>query len=65
MIEVCGLLLALSYANKATSYDSAACGVNVTLIVHLALAARLVVQVVAETAKGGYAEMAMPVSATV
>jgi len=48
--EVWGLLLALSYTNKAVSYDSAASGVNVTLMVHLPLAARLVVQVVAETA---------------
>lgn len=42
-------MLALSLTNKATSYASAASGVKVTLIVHVALA-WLVVQVVAETA---------------
>jgi hypothetical protein len=40
-------------------------GVNVTLIVHLPLAARLVVQVVAEIAKSPVVEIAMPVIATV
>ena len=65
IIEVCGLLLALSYTNKAVWYDSATSGVNVTLIVHFPLAARLVVQVVAETAKGAYVVIVMPVSATV
>jgi hypothetical protein len=49
-LEVCGLLLALSLTNKPASYDAVPCGVNVTLIVHLPLAARLVVHVVAETA---------------
>ena len=41
-----------------------AVGVNVTLIVHLAFAARLLVQVLAETAKSPVAETAMLVSAT-
>jgi hypothetical protein len=39
-------------------------GVNVTLIVHLPLAATLVVHVVVETAKSPVVEIAMPVSAT-
>ena len=63
--EVCGLLLALSLTLNCPVLVPVTLGVNITLIVHLALAARLAVQVVAETAKSPVVEIAMPVSATV
>jgi hypothetical protein len=63
--EACGLLLALSLTLSFPFLVPTTFGVNVTLIVHLPLAARLVVQVVADTAKSPVVEIAMLVSATV
>ena len=63
--DVCGLLLAPSLTLSWPVLVPVCVGVNVTLIVHLPLAARLVVHVVAETAKSPVVEIAMPVSATV
>jgi hypothetical protein len=57
--------LALSLTLSVPVLVPVAAGVNVTLIVHLPLAARLVVQVVADTAKSPVVEIAMLVSATV
>jgi hypothetical protein len=59
-LEVCGLLLALSLTLSCPVSVPVAAGMNVTLIVHLTLAARLVVQVVAETAKSPVVEIASP-----
>src|SRR5215469_11442782 len=63
-LDVCGLLLALSLALSCPVLVPVAVGVNVTLIVHLPLAARLVVQVVAEIAKSPVVEIASPVRDT-
>jgi hypothetical protein len=63
--DVCGLLLALSLTTKPPSNTPVSSGVNVTLIVHFPLAARLVVQVVAETAKSPVVEITMLVNVTV
>jgi hypothetical protein len=60
---VCGLLLALSLTVNSPVLVPFACGVKVTLIVHLLRAARLVVQVVADTAKSPVVEIAMLVRA--
>ena len=62
--EVCGLLLALSLTVSIPVLIPVAAGVNVTLIVHLPLAARLDVQVVADTAKSPLGEIAMLVRLT-
>ena len=63
--DVCGLLLALSLALSFPVLVPMAVGLNVTLIVHFPLAARVAVQVVAETAKSPVVEIVMLVSATV
>jgi hypothetical protein len=63
-LEVCGLPTALSATFNVPVLVPVAVGVNVTLILQLALAARLVVQVVEETAKSPVVEIAMLVSAT-
>jgi hypothetical protein len=63
--EVCGLLLALSLTLNCPVLFRVAVGVNVTLIVHLPLAVRLVVHVVADTAKSPVVEIAMLSSAAV
>lgn len=63
-LEVCGLPMALSATFNVPVLVPVAVGVNTTLIVHLDLAARLAVQVVAETLKSPVVEMAMLVSAT-
>jgi len=47
-VEVCGLPAALSLTCKVPGLVPVCVGVNVTLIVHLAFAARLEPQVVAE-----------------
>jgi hypothetical protein len=62
--ETCGLLLALSVAFNVPVLVPTAVGVNTTLIVQLALAARLVVQVVEETLKSPVVEITMLFSAT-
>jgi hypothetical protein len=64
-VTVCGLLLALSLTLSVPVLVPVADGVNVTLIVHLPLAARLVVHVVADIAKSPVVEIAMLVNATV
>lgn len=64
-LAVCGLLLALSLTLNFPVRVPTAVGVNVTLIVHLLLAVRLVMQLVADTAKSPVVEMPMLVSATV
>ena len=64
-LEVCGLPMALSATFNVPVLVPVSVGVNTTLIVHVVLAARLVVQVVAETAKSPVVEIATPVSATV
>lgn len=61
---VCGLLLVLSLTLSAPVLLPNALGVKVTLIAQLALAAKLVVQVVDDTAKSPVVETAMLVSAT-
>ena len=63
-LEVCGLPTALSDTLNVPVLVPVAVGVNTTLIVHLDLAARLLVQVVAETLKSPVVEITMPVSAT-
>jgi hypothetical protein len=60
-----GLLLAPLLTLNSPVLLPNAVGVNVTLIVHLRLAARLVVHVVADTAKSPVAEIAMLVSSAV
>jgi hypothetical protein len=64
-LEVCGLPTALSATLNVPVLVPVAVGVNTTLIVQVDLAARLVVQVVVETAKSPVVEITMPVSATV
>src|ERR1019366_7284922 len=63
-LEVCGLLLALSATLNNPVLVPVAVGVNVTLILQLALAARLVVQVVVETLKSPVVEITMLFSVT-
>src|SRR5271163_2916965 len=63
-LEVCGPPTALSLTLNVPVSAPVTVGVKVTLIVHFALAARLAVQVVAETAKSPVVEIEMPVSAT-
>jgi len=62
--EVCGLLLALSVAFNVPVLEPVAVGLKTTLILQLALAARLAVQVVVETLKSPVVEMAMLPRAT-
>jgi hypothetical protein len=57
--DVCGLLLALSLTLKAPVLVPNDLGVKVTLMEHVLLAARFVVQVVADTAKSPVVEIAM------
>ena len=57
--------MALKLALSCPVCVPVAVGVNVTLIVHLLLATRLVVHVVADTAKSPLVEIATIVSATV
>jgi hypothetical protein len=64
-LDVCGLLLALSLTLNCPVLVPVACGVNLTLIVHLLLAGRLVAQVVVDTAKSPVVEIAMLVRAIV
>jgi len=61
--DVCGLLPALSLTLSFPVLVPVAVGVNVTLIVHLLLAARLGVHVVADTAKSPVVEVATLLSA--
>src|SRR5271170_706861 len=60
-LEVCGPPTALSLTLSVPVSVPVSVGVKVTLIVHLDLAARLAVQVVAETAKSPVVEIEMPV----
>jgi len=62
--DVCGLLQALLLTISVPVLVPTAFGANVTLMVHLLLAARLVVQVVADTAKSPVVEIAMLVNST-
>ena len=62
-LAVCGLLLALSITVSIPVLLPSTVGVKVTLIVQCALAARLVVQVVAEIVKSPVVVIVMPVSA--
>lgn len=62
--ELCGLLLALSLTPRLPVLVPVCVGVNVTLIVQCCSAARLLVQVVDDTAKSPVVLMLMPVSAT-
>lgn len=64
-LDVCGLLLALSVTFNVPVRVPVAVGVNTTLIVQLAFAARLVVHVVAETLKSPVVVTAILLSATV
>lgn len=61
-VDVCGLLLALSLTVSSPVLVPVCVGVNVTLIVHLPLAARVVLHVVDATAKSPVIEVAIPVS---
>jgi len=63
-LEVCGLLLALSATFNVPVLVPVPVGANVTLILQLALAARVVVQVVVETLKSPVVEITMLLSAT-
>ena len=63
-LDLCGLLLALSLTLSCPVLIPNAVGLNVTLIVHFALDARLAVHVLAETAKSPVVVIAMLVSAT-
>lgn len=62
--DVCGLLLALSLTVNLPFLVPVAVGVNVTLMEHVLLAARLVVQVVANTAESPVAEIAILLNVT-
>ncbi len=62
--DVCGLLFALSLTLNCPVLVPVAVGVNVTLIVHFALEAKLAPHVVADTAKSPVVEIAMLVSTT-
>ena len=64
-LDVCGLLLALSLTASVPVLVPVVVGVNVTLTVHLLLAAKLVVQVVAEIAKSPLVEIAILLRLTV
>jgi hypothetical protein len=64
-LELCGLLLALSVTFNFPVLVPTAVGLNTTPIVQLALAARLVVQVVEETLKSPVVELTMLLSVTV
>jgi len=64
-LDVCGLPVALSATLSIPVLVPVAVGVNTTLILQLAFAARLVVQVVVETLKSPVVEITMLVSATV
>ena len=57
-------MLALSLTHNLPVLVPVAVGVNTTLILQLALAAKLAVQVVVETLKSPVVEIAIPVSAT-
>jgi hypothetical protein len=57
--DFCGLLLALSLTLNTPVLVPLAVGVNVTLIVHLLFGPKLVVHVVAETAKSPVFEITM------
>src|SRR5579863_2667261 len=63
-LEVCGLPIALSLTCNVPFLVPVAVGVNATLMVHLALAAKLAVQVVVDTLKSPVVEITMLVSAT-
>jgi hypothetical protein len=63
-VETCGLPTALSATFNVPFLVPVAVGVNTTLILQLAFAARLAVQVVLETLKSPVVEIAMLVSAT-
>ena len=63
-LDVWGLPCALSFTDKVPVRVPVAVGVNTTLILQLALAARLVVQVEVETLKSPDAEISMALSAT-
>src|SRR5580693_7248097 len=56
--EICGLLLALSVTASSPVLVPVWVGVKVTLTIHFSLAARLVVHVVAETAKSPVVDIA-------
>lgn len=58
-LDVCGLLLALSLTLNCPVLVPVPVGVNVTLILHFPLAGKLVVQVVADTAKSPVVPIAM------
>jgi hypothetical protein len=62
-VDVWGLLLALSLTLSCPVLFPVAVGVNVTLVVHLLLAAKLVVHVVADTAKSPLVVITMLVRA--
>jgi hypothetical protein len=64
-LAVCGLPIALSATVNDPVLVPVAVGVKTTLIVQLVLAARLVPQVVVETAKSPVVEITRLVSATV
>jgi len=64
-LEVCGLPIALSLTLSVPVLVPTAVGVNVTLMVQLVFAARLVPHVVEEALKSPVVEIEMPVSATV
>jgi hypothetical protein len=63
--DVCGLFAALSLTLNCPVRGPVAVGVNVTLIVHLLFAVRLVVHVVDDTAKSPVVDITMLVRATV
>jgi hypothetical protein len=64
-LDVCGLLLALSLTLNIPLRIPVWVGVNVTLIVHLLFAAKLVEQVFAATAKSPVVEITMLLRLTV
>ena len=64
-LDFCGLLLALSLTLNTPVLVPLAVGVNVTLIVHLLFGPKLVVHVVAETAKSPVVEITMLLRVTV
>jgi hypothetical protein len=63
-LATCGLLLALSFTLSWPVRVPFAVGVNVTLIVHVDFAARLVAHVVADIAKSPVVDIVMPVNET-
>jgi hypothetical protein len=63
-LAACGLVLALSLTLSSPVLVPVSVGRNVTLIAHFSLVDKVVVQVVADSAKSPVVDILMPVKAT-